>query len=206
MPIVRPRSSLIEALGNQRSAIARSCASFDDGHLWEAGRLAASVFVIVHDASKRDQSLLTRIGVRGSTRFLCSNRKTNPRNLASEHLLASVITTNNGARFIPRLDSLPECHRWLQFHEWWEKDVIIRIGSQSLTRKRLVFNLRNKEGGAHFDTRIEDPSYVAVLNEPIWRFQVGERSVEPLLGVELVSMRQIAWELDRSLDNLGEIV
>lgn len=202
MSFTRPKSIILDGLSNQRAAIASSCRSFDEGNIWEAGRLAAAVYIVVHDASKRDASLLTRLGIRGKVRFLCSNPKSNPRNLLPEYLLLGIEIRDTCAKLFPALGSTPNHHRFVQFHEWWERDIIIRIGSTSLSRKRIVFNMRNKEGGAHFDTQINDPAYIELLTKPVGMFSNGRGIEKYIFGAEIVTMRQIAWELEQTLANL----
>lgn len=107
------------------------------------------------------------------------------------------------AEYRPKLDGHPdEEPRRLQFHEWWSDDIKFRDGAFRLTRKSLVFSLRNQEGGAHLDPVLSDPNYLRFAREQLTTpFVVAPgRQPTPILGAELASMRQIAWELLKTLD------
>jgi hypothetical protein len=101
---------------------------------------------------------------------------------------------------LPRLDqgsiSGP---RWLPFSKWWDEDAIFSSGGgrNLLTRKSLTFGLRNKDGGSHYDPRVEDQDY-ARMTDGSWIFTTGEKR-ETVRGEELASMRQIGWEVLQSL-------
>jgi len=100
------------------------------------------------------------------------------------------------------LDESSNPPRLLQFHGWWEKDVILRDGAVQLTRKRLVFVLRNQEGGGHFSSEMRDHTYLRFAAEQLNTPYVVApgKPPKPVLGVELASMRQIAWELAKTLE------
>jgi hypothetical protein len=189
------------ALDVQRNAMAASAKSYDDGNKWEALRLATAVHVIVHDAGGT-KSLLKQLGIKGSLRFFASGPKSNPNNLIRESLLVSVRIFGDGsAEYVPRLDHNHHPPRLVQFHEWWEEDIIFREGTFFLSRKRLVFVLRSQEGGSHFDPVLKDPNYLRFSREQITTPYVsGGGTSTPVLGAELATMRQVAWELTKTLD------
>ena len=88
-------------------------------------------------------------------------------------------------------------YRLLQFSRWWETDFIFRDGKSGIARKKLVFILRNKEGGGHFDPKIDEPNYERFARESTTTPYVQAEGSKPMtvLGAELATMRQIAWEL-----------
>jgi hypothetical protein len=96
----------------------------------------------------------------------------------------------------------------VQFPTWWEKEFIFRDGDRyQLTRRALVFSLRNQDGGSHVDARLTDEAYVRFSKEnistPVAVF--SDLQHKAILGDEQASMRQVAWELLKSLDTLGEV-
>jgi hypothetical protein len=49
--------------------------------------------------------------------------------------------------------------RRLSFEAWWNKDIIFFEGPLTLTRRQLVFTLRNQEGGSHYDEEVRNPNF-----------------------------------------------
>lgn len=198
MAHTRTREEIEKALEIQCRALRSSSAAYDSGEWWEALRLATAVYVIVHDAGSKYQSILKQLGVRGSLKFLSTAFQYSPHNVLREtHLVVTRIYGDGSAEYRPKLDNRSESERLLQFYDWWESELIFRDGGFRLTRKKLVFSLRSQEGGAHFDPEIRDPNYIrfkqAQLTTP---FVVANGAPPvPILGAELASMRQIAWEL-----------
>jgi hypothetical protein len=205
----RTRDELVEALAEQRGAIRASGASFDEGELWEAKRLAAAVYVLVHDGKGRTKSLLTQLGVRASLRFLSTAKPLDPKNLLTEHSLVSmrveVRETGSRARYRPAFDLYEQLFAFnrLQFLSWWEEPVIRDNQRRVLSRKNIVFSLRDQEGGAHFDEELRDEVYKSLVKENSagWVVQKGDVMQPVMPGPHLATMRQIAWELERTLEN-----
>ncbi|SDR55111.1 hypothetical protein SAMN05519103_05038 [Rhizobiales bacterium GAS113] len=199
----RSPDELRAAFEIQRQALAASCASFDSGNKWEAIRLAATVHTLVHDQGKSYKSILTQMGIRGSLRFLSSGRVPERSELgAFKPLVVLQIHANGTAEYLPKFENYnPRPHINVQFHDWWEDERIFRDSQFVLSRKRLVFELRNKEGGAHLSSVIDDPSYVQFSRTS--RTFVGAGSdLKPVFQSDLASMRQIAWELTKTLEHL----
>jgi hypothetical protein len=147
------------------------------------------------------------MGVRSKIKFLSSGEDVNPRNLGACTPLVSIQLGGDptGAQFVPRLGSVPRHHRLVSAGEWWERTKIYRSGpaNNTLTRKSLVFALRNKEGGGHFDDIVFDRDYIEVTHGKTW-IKAGPDGVErELRELEHASMRQIAWELLETLHKEG---
>ncbi len=106
------------------------------------------------------------------------------------------------SKILPRLEEIPEEHRALRFHDWWQQESILRDGGYSLTRQTLVGALRNQEGGAHYDPVPNNPNYLRFVEagETTPHFLVAGQPRQPVLGVHLATMRQIAWELVTTLE------
>jgi hypothetical protein len=70
-----------------------------------------------------------------------------------------------------------------------------------LTRKELVLTLRDQEGGGHFDEELRNPAYIAISTPDFgwkWITPDGEKPINP--GAHLATMRQIAWEAEKSIE------
>lgn len=201
----RTRAKLIEALETQRRALEASSKAFDNGDRWEALRLATAVCILVHDGGGK--SLLAQLNVQRSARFILVTRPVSMQNLLLESPLVyqgiatgSTLTT---AQYVPYLGEDPSHKRTLNLTQWWN-EIVLRSGTLQMKRRELVLMLRNKEGGAHFDDKIENPSYLALTQPGPFiphLLQPGELPL-PILEIELATMRQIAWELLECLETL----
>lgn len=192
----------------QHKALVASSNAYDSGDLWEALRLATTVHTLVHDGGKNNRSLLSQMGVRASMRFLAAGHDiSESRNaLPDTPLVLMRISSGGDACYVPRLDDMPPAGpRWLQFGKWWEQDLIFRSGdgTHRLTRKKLVFALRNQEGGSHFDAELNDPNYIEMAHGKTWTVVRSDGMQGELRQVELATMRQVAWELLASMEQAG---
>lgn len=193
----------LAALNFQMKALNASCAAFDAGERWEAMRIATAVHSIVHDMSSKKLSLLSRVGLKTGMKFAASGRPIFADNLAPSSPLTQMRMGRDEAggytKFLPRLDDNPDGIRWLAFTRWWD-DPIWSSGSNRnlVTRKNLVFGLRNKDGGSHFDPHNREEAYTAMARG-VWFFSVGSAPPVKAVGELSTAMRQIGWEVAESI-------
>lgn len=201
----RTPEELQEAFENQKAALVASAAGFDDGKKWEALRLATAVYTLVHDGGRNSNSILTQIGSKSGLKFLSSIPPLNERNLLATHDLVMIEVRPDGAHYLPTRNNFESFWRWLAFSSWWEHDPIFSSGSGHglVSRKNLVFNLRNKEGGAHYDADVAESDYRTMTKSPIWVFKSDEHAETAIVGLELASMRQVAFEVLETLKKAG---
>lgn len=138
------------------------CKCYDeDGKDIIALPISTAIRVLVHDTSQ-SISLLSHLG-RRNIKFLSSNVKN-----AREHVhLGLVRRINVGvvdgvggeAKYWPLCDEryFPKQNNRTMLDQkvWWEEEVIFQSNDSSLTRKDLVLTMANKDGGAHFDKKIQ---------------------------------------------------
>ena len=208
--MTRTRNEIIEAFIRQRRAMFASCKAYDTGEKWEALRLSVCVYNLVHDHGSI-QSLLSQLDAKQKVPFVASgheitdqirkiaNRFTPlieferykdhpPGSRIPEFVPISTFLKNRGAQ--PNF-------RMLSFEDWWETDLIFFEDKQVLSRKRLVFTLRNQEGGGHFSNEMRDRDYLA-LRQDVIMFSPG-MGVGSMKDLEFATMRQIAEEVRISL-------
>nr|WP_321360904.1 hypothetical protein [uncultured Hyphomonas sp.] len=197
---VRSPEEILQALRTQIRALESSGAAFDDGERWEAIRIATGVHTIVHDASKKNKSLLTHLGAKSRMKFLGSAEEINPNNLLPSHNLVHMKIGGEDAMYLPNLENFSRDHRWLPFSKWWDEPIFSSGENKNLlSRKNLVFGLRNKDGGGHFDNKVHDEDYVYISDRTLWvATDATGRNIE-LRDLELTSMRQIGWEVLETL-------
>lgn len=199
----RDADELQEAFEVQKSALASSCKAYDEGEKWEALRLATTIYILMRDGGKKNRSILTQMGMKNSMEFAVPiSHAAHPRNQAVYTPLVMLRLGGGDAGFMPRLSEFPSGRRMLKFNEWWDRDLVFRSGGNQhrMTRKKLVFALRNLDGGSHYDEEILDPNYIEMTHGKSWMSVSPDGTKRPVRQLELASMRQIAWEVQDSLE------
>jgi hypothetical protein len=149
----RSAEELTELLDEQVSFLKASCSAFDAGFTGEIKRLAVSVRVLVHDKG-RSTSLMTLTN-RKTDKFFDSADPYDDNNLISHSSLVQVHMNPTGA--IPKAH-LDDCiaTKVIDFEDWWNGIVLVDAQKNEFTRRDIVLNLANKEGGAHVDHQIDE--------------------------------------------------
>lgn len=194
--VPRPLSSIESHFEDQIDFLTRSSATFDAGETAEYKRLATALRVLLHDRPPMSVSVLAQLNL-GGIQFIASNSVMNPRNLLGEFKLARLHVSPDGSRYVPRLDE-SSCLRSLPFAEWWEEPVIKLHTGELFSRRDLVLLVANQDGGAHVDPEI-DEKYDKLTKSGAGWASVGMGDPIPIVELEKVSMRQIAWEVLASL-------
>lgn len=218
---VRSHSDLLQEIREQAEALRSSASAYDSGKLWEAKRLATTVYILVHDGGRNNKSLLGKLGWKNS--FPSTANKSTPLPLAVIEI--DVKPQGRGMSFIPHLDSGVQCIVDIPFSRWYE-EVVFCTGKLKLSRKNLIFTFRSQFGGAHVDSEITDEAFGWLLRDSPFRISTGPsvyrdsnnnilspKDIEglpalaeidgPVPNGNFASMRQIAWEIDRKLASCG---
>jgi hypothetical protein len=131
--------------------LVRAGKTFDEGHSTEAARIAAEVYLFVHDRGRSATSLLTHVG-RQNTNFMDTATPLNPKNLLAETPLVTMQMFSNGFAYVairgdgpPPIYDLPP----LPFSKWCGKPVLRDPKRRTYSRKNLVHHFRNTLGGGH---------------------------------------------------------
>jgi hypothetical protein len=182
-----------------------SSQAYDNGYKGEAARLAAVVYMLVHDYGKSAVSLLKQMG-RKNIDFVNTSVSLNPRNLLTEMPLVIMrLTAGQGKdslEYLPRLAENPQPipNPILPFEKWWNMPVIRDDHRRTISRKNIVFHMRHSEAGAHVDSSIDGVfADIRRVNSMGWVVSTNEGNYVPEYGPEYASMRQIAWEVEQTL-------
>lgn len=198
----RTKNELMELLLEQIDFMKVSCASYDSGMTGEAKRIAVVIRTLLHDTGK-STSLLTQLDFK-DIRFFDTSVHVDRANLLTHQGLTLISFGPDGAVYVPRClaPSRPDLnpHNQLLFESWWTGIVLIDKERNEFSRKNLVLNLCNKEGGAHVDPKL-DSRFAKLTKEHSmgWEYVTTEKQ-GPIEQVELASARQIAHELLLSLE------
>lgn len=204
---MRPRERLIVMLGEQLELLERSAAAFDEGHDSEALNLVTRIRTLCHD-TRSSVSLLGQLGLtEGPTWYLDSCipieviefdkgngvRTTRVNTMGTG--LAGVEIGDGELRWFAPFDEDDRTLQSVQFERWWTEAKVLRDNKRLWTRKQLVLELANKEGGTHIDPRANDR--YDRLGHTVARFFIETDDGRLTFGNNPVgaTVRQVTWEL-----------
>jgi hypothetical protein len=199
--IPKSTDDLKRELVDQLAVLRHACESYDQGFEAIAKHMALSLRVLLH-LHGRSRALLDQLGLLSGV-FVDTAGPINPQNLLSSMPLLGGRATfgpNGQVRYVPKIclggGGPPIPPRQRAFINWWNDPVIVDAQRNTFSRKELVINVADTDGGAHVDPAL-DESYEALSrrNSLGWSFSSGGQDL-PLKGrPELACIRQIAHEL-----------
>jgi hypothetical protein len=202
MPYTKTPSEIEKAFRHQVMALAASCRQFDLGDEWEAARIASALHILLYDSGK-SRSILHQLGIKDSLQFVCTGGPIGHTDLIPTHPLVKMEIGPVGSRYLPIKNEVPAPVRHFKFKKWWKEPVF--AASQAkwvLTRGDLISNMRNQDGGGHFDGALTDERYVEFSRAPQWVMNMTDGTEVGLMGLEQNTMRQLGWEVLESLKDI----
>lgn len=165
--------------------------------------MAVSIRVLLHD-TRNSKSLLGLLDYKQNMGFLDSAYGYEPENLLTHTGLVGFRfeAGKNPTYYAPMSDRLTGAsNKYVFFAEWWNKVVIVDSKKNKFNRRDLILNMADTDGGAHVDPELNE-SYVELTrnNSVNWIFLSDNKPAQPLMDVELFSVRQIAYELINSIE------
>jgi len=194
MKIPQSMDELNDQLDEQIRFLIASSASFDSGFTGEAKRLANTIRIMVHD-TKNSTSLFTQLGIKERLYYY------NTAIPDSSFGLTGIMTTTAGGgktEYVAPLDNGGELRKkkpWILFSEWWEEMNVLYDGNTRFNRRKLILSLANQDGGAHVDPSLDESYFNLTRNNSLNVYHENQ----PVKGVVLASVRQIAFEISRTL-------
>ncbi len=174
-----------------------ACDSYDKGLDSIGKHISLSLRVLLHHW-RQSRSLLEQLGLRNK-RFFDSAGPLNPNNLLTEcNLVGLQVSTADGGKYLAtvQMGELPIAPQKKPFAEWWNDPVLKDDKGRFFSRRELVENVANTDGGAHVDPDLEKAYMDLSRNNSLgWIFSDG--NIEQALSgrPELACMRQIAHEV-----------
>lgn len=192
-------------LEEQLGFLESSADSFDVGNTSEAKRLATTLRVLLHDTSQ-SKSLLGQLGMKHKLFYDSSNyagyNKTPWDVAVYTGLIGQCINMEaHQIAYIPILDREGDGPPpWVDFDHWWHMVVIKDEVGNTFSRRDLVLNMANKDGGAHIDPVLTG-KYGALSrqNSIGWKGFINNQPPQPVPYPERTAVRQIAHEVLKSL-------
>lgn len=180
-------------LKDQIQLLLNACQSFDNGFKMEAKNIAIRLRILLWDKG-RSTSLLTHLGKKNILFY----DSTHDEGLLTPFMsFIGIRTTSEGIEYIPNLDSVPQLisNKKINFEEWWNQEIL----KGPFTREDVVRAVCNKDGGAHVDLNL-DGEYADLTRKNSIGIVYYNGDVEKTpKGIELAVIRQIAYEVIRSL-------
>jgi hypothetical protein len=222
VPYKLTQTELIDALREQVEFMKRSSWAFDRGFEDEAKRLAVVLRVLLHDTGA-SRSVLGQLNVKQNLRFLNTADPIDPFNLMPTwglvHLTFGISPDGTpNARYEPRrndpvdvgepppdladkLQARPIYVPELPFDRWWQEPVTRDAHGNLFSRRDYVLTLSNQDGGAHVDPALNDAWAALTRDNSLGWIAVGPAGSAPLGTPAFASVRQIAYEVARTLQS-----
>lgn len=197
--VKRPRGELITELNDQVALLVHACRSFDGGLEPIGKHIALSLRVLLHQ-TRNAQALLQQLGLR-SKRFMDTAHDLNPRNLMTDCPLTFMRVGSPSPRFLAlcQTGGGPLGERWLPFEKWWNNNVIKDNRGRFFSRRELVLNVANTDGGGHVDPTLDEAYLDLSRNNSLgWIIQRGDVQ-KPFPPPVMACIRQIAHEVLETL-------
>lgn len=199
--MLKDRTTLLQYLGEQVYFIQDSIAKYDHGVKIEAKRIATHLRILLHNTKSSD-ALLFSLNDINKMYFLNIAHPYSEHNLLTHFGLLYTTVSPNGAEMKARLSK--ESANWVTFDNWWNEIVIRDYDKKTYTRKQVINQIANKDGGAHVDLHIQE-SLENLKNGKGsgWLFTSSSSKAEQSItsNVLFETLRAIAFEVLCSLKN-----
>ncbi len=179
--------------------ISRLCELYDDGETSFSKELAVKLRVLFH-STDRDKSLFRKLKLE-HLMFVDTSNSYDPKNLVAHHGLLSVSFKYNPARLIPRFEN--NDYQMVTFKNWWDSKKVIVDGKKNVfTRKSLVRELADTDGGAHVDSSLKSDYFdLSRANSLGWIYKDETTGkVHPLNDPVPPCIRQICYEVIKTFE------
>ncbi len=196
---VKTKKELLGHLLIQISFLERSASWYDNGAEEEAIRLATTIRILVHD-TENSHSLLSQLDKKDIL-FYDSAIKYIP-NACQTFCLTSIrMSTKEGAQYKAPLDD--RNMEKIDFIKWWEQNIIFKDSRGNIfTRKDLVRNVTDKDGGAHVDPSLQEAyANLSRFNLTGLKLYVNGKQRSFKNTPVLPSIRQITHEVLKTLND-----
>jgi len=191
--IPQKKEELKKHFEEQLRFIEKSSIAYDNGDLDEAKRIATSLRLLFHHTDK-SIPLLSQLGLDKTTKFIDTKLpdfQSGP--IITYHGLISVSFGED--HYVPNLGKEPIS--LVNYDNYWEKEIVlIDKKGNNFTRKDIVCEVANTDGGAHVDPTLKTKYSDLSRNNSIgWITQNNFGEVKQLYGAALATIRQIGHEV-----------
>jgi hypothetical protein len=154
---------LYEALQEQLEMLRKSCQRFDHGDPLEAKQIAVRLRILWHHNPKRGSfGLVSQLNLADEvidTAFIVPPAITSSESSGPPPDERRLFSIGSSRHYVPLFDHGPEGIPKSPFKQWWEGTVLSDGEGHKFTRKELVLNVANADGGAHVDPKLDSIYY-----------------------------------------------
>lgn len=196
----RDRPHLERKLVEQLDLLRHLGVMFDTVSVAASLPIATCLRVLLHNR-QTSHALVHQLGLESKLKFRDTALQIDPRNLIITHngLVLYQVEAGVGGRYVPRcaVGGSFFTNADLPFGQWWAMVVLRDAQGHEWTRRKLVLDLANKEGGAHLDPRQPEAIRELEQNNSMGFVYVDDRGEQPFMNGPLgPSVRQIAHEVE----------
>lgn len=197
--VKRSKQDLINELKDQIDILVCACNSFDSGLRPIAKHIALSLRTLLHHHGN-SRALLEQLGLRNK-RFLDTAGKIDPKNLATEWKLCVIRFSGDSSEFLPScmVSPLHDRYGWVTFPDWWNSNVVKDNNGRFFSRRELVLNVADTDGGAHVDPELDEKYMDLSRNNSLGWVIINGDVEKPFPSPTMSCIRQIAHELLETL-------
>jgi hypothetical protein len=156
------QQELNNALQEQLKSLHKSCESFDDqGEVSEANHIAVSLRILWHSKGQ-SKGLVSQLNLGDDvfdTAFIVPPSFTTVGVPAPSSDERRLIAIGGNKAYVPLFDNGPAGIYKTPFIQWWEGNVLSDSEGHKFTRKSLVLNVADTDGGAHVDPTLDSDYY-----------------------------------------------
>lgn len=189
---------------------------FDAGEEHLSTEIAVKLRILLSD-TRQNTSLLKKLEIKDNLQLIDTAGEFDPLNLATSYNLINIRldiksdgkgNVQNTAQYEPKIERFGGNTRLLPFDKWWSMTVICDSERRELSRKDLVLDLADQDGGAHVDSSLTDHYHdLSRQNSLAWQLVVdGKNQTAPMGNPAPACIRQISYELLRSFDIYNETI
>jgi hypothetical protein len=181
--VTRSASGYAQLLKDQYTLLKDSVDDFYAGHEVKANDAAVRIRTLVHN-TPRSTALLPLIAPNYMELSIYhrTKRLTHPR--AVFVLQQPVQISSDGKSKFIRDDFTNPDYELVPLERWWTEDYLV-IGAIGSSKRQVVLDLADKDGGAHVDPKV--PFRHAAASEPPLIFGLNEHAVRPNLARSTVA-------------------
>jgi hypothetical protein len=193
------KNEIVGQIRQQLKRIEVFTSMYDSGDKSIAREIAVKLRVLFH-STKKSNSLLGQLKL-DHLQFVDTGSQYELNTLTSHWGLVFMETRFTNAatitEFVPQLEHGNRRKQMVDFKTWWEtKEVIVDPKKNIFTRKRLVLELADTDGGAHVDQALKmDYHDLTRNNSAGWFLKDQWGKIQNLDNPVPPSIRQIAFEV-----------
>ncbi|UNA35476.1 hypothetical protein LRM35_21265 [Klebsiella variicola subsp. variicola] len=172
---------------------------YDIGYTDEAIRIATNIRILLHQ-TKNSTSLLKHLNATTINLLSTSMDYEGDVNDAVRFCIGMVkyeATAGGPFYFLPTLQGAP-IKEYIPFSKWWTQPILIMKPGGVFTRRKIILDASNKDGGAHVDSMF--PEDYEFLTSPgimgsFGRYTPNGYVYEEIENTHYTLLRQMAFEI-----------